>query len=147
MRCLPSVVLLSRSKTPTTYSDRLVLQMLVGNDRLTRALLFKQSVEEQGRNLDLASYGSLIQYYSRRDQLGTALLFLKECLQQHDAPPSEAYLTNVRLLCKRNSVTGLNSMIGDDPIEWLKYGEAHLKREVSKRGRRNINFAKNRLLA
>ncbi len=125
------------------------MQMLITNNRLPRALQFKQSVEEQGRQIDLASYGSLIQYYSRRDQLGSALMLLEECLQVHRAPPSEAFLSQLRTLCKQKGVdhdVGLDGMIGDDPIEWLKHGEKYLKREMSKKGRRDILYAKNRLL-
>jgi len=136
--------------TPRAYSDRLVLQMLVANNRLPRALKFKQSVEEQGRNIDIASYGSLIQYYSRHNQLGSAVLLLKECIQTHGAPPSEAFLSQLRTLCKQNNVDnviGLQGMIGKDPVDWLKHGERYLKRESSKKGRRHVQFAQNRILA
>ena len=59
---------------PTPYSDRLVLQMLVKNNRISRALTFKDKVERQGRHLDLASYGSLIEHYGNHGQLGSALI-------------------------------------------------------------------------
>lgn len=137
---------------PTAYSDRHVFQMLVSNDRLSRALQFKQVVEEQGRELDLASYGTLVQYYSRRSQLGSALMILKECLQTHGAAPSESFLAQLRVLFRQQDVSegddrdSLNAMIGADPIEWLKHGERYLKREKSKKGRRNILYAQNRLL-
>jgi hypothetical protein len=123
--------------------------MLVANNRLSRALKFKQFIEDQGRNMDIASYGTLIQYYSRHHQLGSALLFLKECLDKHGSPPSEAFLSQLRILCKQNNmenIINLENLIGKDPIEWLKHGERHLKREMSKKGRRNIQFAQNRLL-
>ncbi|KAG7361652.1 PPR: pentatricopeptide repeat domain containing protein [Nitzschia inconspicua] len=137
--------------TPSTYSDRLVFQMLVSNDRLSRALQFKQDVEDEGRDMDLASYGSLVQYYSRRKQLGSALMVLKECLQTHKAPPSEYFLAQLRVLFKQQGMkegdkAALNSMIGQDPIEWLKHGERYLKREKSKKGRKDIQYAQNRLL-
>lgn len=139
-------------QTPSTYSDRLVFQMLVSNDRLSRALKFKENIEGSGRSLDLASYGTLIQYYSRRNQLGSALMTLKECLQTHGAPPSESFLAQLRVLFKKQSIgqtdkAALNEMIGEDPVEWLKHGERYLKREKSKKGRRDIQYAQNRLLA
>ena len=123
--------------------------MLVGNNRLSRALKFKQFIEEEGRNMDIANYGTLIQYYSKHHQLGSALLFLKECLSKHGSPPSENFLSQLRILCRQNDIensVNLDQMIGKDPIEWLKHGERHLKREMSKKGRRNIQFAQNRLL-
>jgi hypothetical protein len=135
--------------SPSAYSDRIVLQMLVSNDRLSRALEFKQFVEAQGRQADLASYGSLVQYYSRHNQLGSALLMLKECIQTHGAPPSEFFLSDLRKLFKKQQVSHilrLEDMIGNDPIEWLKHGERYLKREKSKKGRRDVLYAQNRLL-
>jgi hypothetical protein len=138
--------------TPSAYSDRLVFQMLVSNNQVPRALKFKQSIEDQGRKLDLASFGTLIQYLSRRSQLGSSLLILRECLQTHDAPPSESFLAPLRILFKQQGVThadkvALEDMIGKDPIEWLKYGERYLKREYSKKGRRDVHYAQNRLLS
>mmetsp|Transcript_23202 Transcript_23202/g.64308 ORF Transcript_23202/g.64308 Transcript_23202/m.64308 type:complete len:1152 (-) Transcript_23202:1762-5217(-) len=135
--------------SPSPYSDRLLLQMLVANKRLTRALELKEQIEEAGRNLDLASYGSLVQFYSRHQQLGSALLILKECIAKHSTAPSEAYISDLRLLCKRKDVedvVDLIGMIGKDPKEWLRHGEKHLKREKSKKGRRNVQHAQNRLL-
>mmetsp|Transcript_1596 Transcript_1596/g.1763 ORF Transcript_1596/g.1763 Transcript_1596/m.1763 type:complete len:1121 (+) Transcript_1596:109-3471(+) len=136
--------------TPSTYSDRLVLQMLVANKRLTRALEFKENIEKEGRYLDIASYGSLIQCYSRHDQIGSAVLFLKECSAKHGAVPSEAYLSKLRSLCRKKQVeiaVDLIDILGNDPNEWLRHGQKNLKREYSKKGRRNINIAKNRLLS
>jgi len=135
--------------TPSAYSDRLLLQMLVANKRLTRALEFKEKIEEEGRNLDIASYGSLIQFYSRHQQLGSALLILKECMTTHGATPSEAYISDLRSLCKHKQVedpVGLIGMVGKDPNEWMKHGQKNLKRESSKKGRRNVQQAQNRLL-
>jgi hypothetical protein len=82
--------------------------------------------------------------------MGSALLLLKECLSKHGAPPSEAFLSNLRRLCKQSNIddiVGLQQMIGDDPIEWLKHGERYLKREVSKKGRKNVKLAQNRLVS
>jgi hypothetical protein len=123
--------------------------MLVANKRLPRALEFKEKIEEEGRHLDIASYGSLIQFYSRHQQLGSALLLLKECLTTHGATPSEAYISDLRSLCKRKQVddiVGLVGMVGKDPNEWLKHGQKNLRREYSKKGRRNVQQAQNRLL-
>ncbi len=123
--------------------------MLVANKRLTRALEFKEKVEGEGRNLDIASYGSLVQYYSRHQQLGSALLMLKECIATHGATPGEAYLKDLRSLCKRKQVddiVGLVGLVGNDPNEWLQHGQKYLKRESTKKGRRNVQQAQNRLL-
>ena len=123
--------------------------MLVANKRLTRALEFKEKIEGEGRHLDIASYGSLIQFYSRHHQLGSALLMLKECMATHGTAPSESYISALRSLCKRNQVdeiVDLIGMVGKDPNEWLQHGQKNLKREKSKKGRRNIQQAQNRLL-
>lgn len=123
--------------------------MLVANKRLTRALKLKEKIEEEGRNLDIASYGSMIQFYSRHEQLGSAILILKECIAKHGTAPSQAYVSDLRTLCKRKEVedaVGLVDMIGKDPTEWIRHGEKNLKREKSKKGRRNIQLAQNRLL-
>ncbi|CAJ1918237.1 unnamed protein product [Cylindrotheca closterium] len=135
---------------PTAYSDRLMLQMLVDNNRLTRALAKKQSIEDDGRTIDIPSYGSFIEYYARRKQLGSAMLFLKECIRKHGAAPSQKYLSNLRTLARQLDLEEdlmLNDMIGKDPIEWLKHGERHLKREMTKKGRRNVVLTYNRALA
>jgi hypothetical protein len=134
---------------PTGYSDRLVLQMFVDNNRLPRALAFKEKVEDRGGALDIASYGSLVEYYGRRDQLGSALMVLKECIDRHDASPSEKYLTKVRVLCRQQGLeehVHLKELIGEDPIEWLRHGERYLKRERTKKGRRNVLMAYNSAL-
>lgn len=134
---------------PTAYSDRLVLQMLLKNNRLSRALAFKQKVEASGRSLDIKAYGSLVEYCSRRQQLGSAMLLLRECLSVHGAPPEESTLSNFRLLCRQAGLVedvALDSMIGQDPVEWLRHGEAELKREMSKRGRRDVQMARNSLV-
>jgi hypothetical protein len=135
---------------PTGYSDRLVLQMLVDNNRITRALKLKQNIEEEGRAIDIPSYGSMIEYYSRHGQLGSSLLFLKECIRQHGAAPSEKYVTRLRVLSRQQRLEKklmVTEMIGEDPIRWLKHGEKYLKREMSKKGRRNVKVAYNRALA
>jgi hypothetical protein len=140
----------AHKRMPTAYSDRLVLQMLVASNRPSRALKFKQDVETAGRTLDIASYGSLVQYYSRHNQLGPSLMLLRECLSVHGAPPSEFYLSQLRVLCRQNDAEDevqLQRMIGEEPIAWLKHGERFLKREKSKKGNRDIQRAYNRALA
>jgi hypothetical protein len=134
---------------PTEFSDRLVIQMLLKCSRFNRALAFKQTVERSGRSLDVKSYGSLLEFCSRRRQLGSAILLLKECLLIHGAPPSEASLTNLRLLCRQAGIEdeiGLESLIGKDPVEWLRHGERELKREYSKKGRRDVQLSRNMLV-
>jgi hypothetical protein len=123
--------------------------MFVDNNRLPRALAFKEKVEDRGGALDIASYGSLVEYYGRRDQLGSALMVLKECIDRHDASPSEKYLTKVRVLCRQQGLeehVHLKELIGEDPIEWLRHGERYLKRERTKKGRRNVLMAYNSAL-
>jgi hypothetical protein len=136
--------------TPTAYSDRLVLQMFLANKRLPRAFTFKNTIEESGRTMDLQSYGSLIDYCARRRQTGSAMLLLEECLAKHDGShPGNAHLAQLRIVHRQApdlNDKDLEAMIGPDPIQWLKHGEAHLKREVSKTGRRNVRLAQNALL-
>ena len=77
------------------------------------------------------------------------MLMLKECLSVHGSPPSEASLSDLRLLCRQAGIEdeiGLESMIGKDPIEWLRQGERELKREYSKKGRRNVQLARNAMV-
>ncbi len=78
--------------------------MLVRNNRLSRALAFKQKVEEDGRHLDVISYGTLIEHYGNHGKLGSAMLVLKECLQVHGAPPGSKSLAKLRLLCRQNDM-------------------------------------------
>lgn len=126
---------------PNEYSDRLTLQMYTRNGRLRQALEFKQGVEGRGRNLDIQSYGSLIDFCARHNQPGSSFLFLKECIAVHGAPPSEASLSRLRQLCRKRDVVEhafLKELIGEDPIQWLKHGEAHLRRDISKKDRRDV---------
>jgi hypothetical protein len=134
---------------PTGYSDRLVLQMYLKNNRLHRAFAFKQAVEEAGRTLDIQSYGSLIDFCGRHKQLGSGILLLKECTSIHKGRPGEASLSKIRLLCRQAGLVedaGLTALMGEDPAEWLRHGEAKLKREHSKRGRRDVQLPRNVLL-
>ena len=138
-----------KNKNPTPYSDRLVLQMMVKNKRISRALAFKDKVENQGRTIDLASYGSLIEHYANRNQLGSSLMMLKECTATHGSPPGERSLSKIRLICRKKGITkevGLEQMIGKDPLEWLRHGEEFKKRESSYKGRRQVTLPGNRIL-
>eukprot|EP00977_Amphora_coffeiformis_P007371 scaffold1595_cov171-Amphora_coffeaeformis.AAC.12 len=135
---------------PTAYSDRLVLQMFLQNKRFSRALQFKEKVERDGRTIDLQSYGSLIEHCARRGQVGSSMLLLHECLDKHGgAHPGNAHLAQLRIAYRKSpdlDEKDLEALIGPDPIRWLKHGERHLKREMSKKGRRNVQFAENVLL-
>lgn len=134
---------------PNDYSNRLILQMLVRSRRFHRAMSFKSQIEEGGGHLDLHSYGSLVEYCSKHDQVGSAHLLLKECIQIHGAPPNEASLKHLRTLCRRDGLEDafwLNDLIGKDPTNWLRHGERHYKREMSRKGRLMVNYARNRLL-
>jgi hypothetical protein len=135
--------------TPNGYSDRLVVQMFLKHNRFPRALAFKAKVEEASRSLDIPSYGSLVDYCARHNQLGSALILLKECIDLHGSPPPEASLSQLRIICRRHDLVDelrLNKLIGKDPTEWLRHGEAHLKREMSKRGRRDVRLPRNLLV-
>ena len=135
---------------PTEYSDRLVFQMLVESHTISRALDFKRRIESEKRTLDLASYGTLIDYYGSHKQLGSSICLLKECVVVHGTPPSQKYLSSTRLLAQQlemHDELGLNELLGKDPIAWLKHGERHLKREKSYKGRRDVKWVYNRLLS
>ena len=124
--------------------------MFVDNNRIQRALNFKGTIEREKRTLDLPSYGTIIDYYAKHHQLGSAMILLKECLAIHGSPPSEKYLSSTRVLARQLDMEHklrLNELIGKDPTEWLKYGERFLKRERSKKGRRNVQLAYNRILS
>lgn len=136
-------------QTPTTHSDRLLLEMLVKKKRLSRAFSLKQNIEKEGRFLDLLSYGSLVEHFGNQQQLGSALLLIKECMEVHGVSPGEKSLKNVRLVCRQNNLTelvGLENMVGEDPLEWMRRGE-ELKRVQNKRARSaDMQFGLNRML-
>lgn len=133
-----------QGSTPNDYSNRLVLQMFLANNRVSRALAFKDSLVEDGTKVDIPSYGSLVDYCGRHGQLGSALLLLKECLAAHGSPPGQASLEHVRRLCRQAGVEDkITALAGPDPIEWLREGESRRKRETSKRGRRDVMLARN----
>mmetsp|Transcript_20024 Transcript_20024/g.43386 ORF Transcript_20024/g.43386 Transcript_20024/m.43386 type:complete len:1495 (+) Transcript_20024:183-4667(+) len=135
--------------TPTTHSDRLLLEMLVKKKRIARAFKLKQDIEKDGRSLDLLCYGSLVDHFGRHQQLGSALLLIKECISVHGSPPGEKSLRNIRLMCRQNGLTdkvGLEKMAGKDPLEWMRRGE-ELKRVQNKRGKSSaLQYGMNRML-
>jgi len=124
--------------------------MLVDRKDVSRALDFKENnVEARGRKLDLLSYGSLIEHYGNKEQIGSAIMALKECVKIHGSPPGERCVSKLRLLCRQREITkevGLVELIGEDPLEWLREGEGQLKREHSKKGKSNLLVTKNKFL-
>ena len=151
--CLTQLV---GAQVPNAYSNRLILQMLIKNNRLSRALQLKTKMEETTSNdgvvsvVDALTYGSFVDYYSRHGRLGSALLMLNECVVRHGAPPNEKSLSRLRQLCRRHNdhaaTERLTALAGNDPLAWLQEGEGRLKRERSKKGNRDILRAKNRAL-
>ena len=135
--------------TPTTHSDRLLLQMLVQKRRIARAFKLKQDIERDGRSLDILSYGTLIEYYGKHKQLGSALMLIKECIDKHGTAPGEKSLKNIRLICRQNNLieqVGLEKLVGEDPLEWMRRGE-ELKRVQNKRAKSaGLLFGMNRML-
>lgn len=132
--------------TPSTHSDRLVLEMLVKKKRLPRAFKLKQDIENQGRNLDLLSYGTLVEHYGKRGELGSALMLIQECVDIHGSPPGEKSLKSVRDMCQKRNLTKqvrLEQMVGKDPLEWVKRGEPLSK---GKRRGSNLMYGMNRLV-
>ena len=123
--------------------------MLIDANRISRALEFKSKVEAAGRNIDLLAYGSLIEYYGNHGEIGDAIITLKECVSIHKTHPGEKSLKQLRLQCRKQGLeeeTNLLKLAGDDPMSWLREGESRLKREYSKKGRRQVDLARNRLL-
>ena len=126
--------------------------MLVKHKRIPRAFKLKESVEKQGRHLDILSYGSLIEHFGNHEQVGSALFLLKECMAVHGSAPGEKSVKSLRIVCRRDGLTekvGLEGMIGKDPLEWLRHGERRLKRDFkgSKSDKRDVQYGANRALA
>jgi hypothetical protein len=89
--------------------------MLLKKKRIARAVQLKQDIEKDGRSLDLLSYGSLIEHFGKTDELGSALLLIKECIDTHGVPPGEKCLKNIRLVCRQEGPTervGLDMYVG-----------------------------------
>jgi hypothetical protein len=123
--------------------------MLVASHKITRSLEFKDKVEKKGRQLDLLSYGSLIEYFGNNSHLGSAISLLKECKAIHGSPPGEKSLKQIRIKCRQQGLVeefGLEELIGKDPLQWIKRGENELKREHSKKGRRNVQLLADKLV-
>lgn len=136
-------------KDPPAITDRHIFQMLINGNRIAHALDFKEKVETKGKNLDLLSYGSLIQYLGNNSQIGSAIAMLKECKKIHGSPPGEHCLKQIRIKCRQQGLEDkleLEQLIGKDPLHWIKKGENELKREYSKKGRRQVQHAANKLL-
>ena len=81
--------------------------------------------------------------------MGSALLLVKECIDTHGVAPGEKSLKNIRLMCRKENLTnqvGLEKMIGEDPLEWMRRGE-ELKRVQNKRGKSSsLQYGMNRML-
>lgn len=110
--------------------------MLVQKKRISRAFKLKQDIEKDGRSLDLLAYGALVEHFGKQNQLGSALLLIKECMSVHGSPPGEKALKSIRLVCRQRGLTKqveLEKMVGKDPLEWLREGK-ELKRVKNKRG-------------
>ena len=126
-----------------------MIDMLVKKKRIARAFKLKQDIENDGRSLDLLSYGTLVEYFGNTSQLGSALLLVKECISTHGSPPGEKSLKAIRLMCRQQSLTdkiGLENMVGKDPLEWMRRGE-EVKRVQNKRGKSSdLHYGMNRLL-
>ena len=137
------------SLTPTTHSDRLLIEMLVKKRRIGRAFKLKEDIENDGRSLDLLSYGTLVEHFGNQRQLGSALMLIKECIEVHGVPPGEKALKNIRLICRQNGLTervGLEKMVGKDPLEWMRRGQ-ELQRVQNKRARSaDMQYGLNRML-
>jgi len=135
---------------PDHKADRQLIQLLLKHKRISKVLELKDSIEKQGRKLDLLSYGSLMEFYSKQNNLGSALLVLNECLEKHGGhKPGEHYLKQIRILCRHNDCeekVELEKLIGSDPFSWVKDGESKYKREYSKRGKRSVNEARNKFI-
>ena len=58
-------------------------------------------------------------------------------------------LSRLRLISRKHGVhevAEILKLIGRDPLQWLKEGEHSLKREYTKKGRRQVNLATDKLL-
>lgn len=124
--------------------------MLIKNHRISRALELKQQIEEEeGGTIDTITYGSFVEYYSRRKEVGSALMMLQECVVKHNSPPNEKSLARLRLLCRQLDIVdevGLTELAGPDSLEWLRFGEAYLRRDMTKRGNRDVQAGMSRIL-
>ena len=120
--------------------------MLIETRDISGALQFRDEVESRGKPLDLLSYGSLIEYYGNHSQVGSAISTIKECISVHGSIPGEKALKKLRVVCRQEELEeelGLEELIGKNPTKWFREGGSELKREYSKKGRRNILVTQN----
>ena len=104
--------------------------MLIKTKDITGALKFKDKIESRGKTLDLLSCGSLVEYYSNNRQVGSAINTIKECISIHNLLAGKNALS--RVVCRQEEIEdelGLKELIGKDPTQWLREGEAKLRRE------------------
>lgn len=137
-----------KQQSPTTHSDRLLLDMFVKKKRIDRALKLKSKIEDEGRTLDLLSYGVLVEYFGKQQQLGSAFLLIKECKNIHGSPPGDKSLRQVRELCRKHRLekrVGLEELIGKDHLEWLRKGK-QMQKSRKRKGNSQVLYAKNRML-
>lgn len=123
------------------------MDMLIKKKRVDRAFKLKNQIEEEGRTLDLLSYGNLIDYFARQQQIGSAVMLIKECKNVHGSPPGEKALKYVREVCRKHGLENklrLNELIGNDPLEWLHKGK-QLRKSRERKGNSQIMYARNRL--
>lgn len=124
------------------------MDMLIKKKRTTRVFQLKSKIEDEGRTLDLLSYGNLVEHFASQEHLGSALMLIKECKLIHGTPPGEKSLKQVREICRKHGLekkVGLEELIGRDPLVWLRKGKEHQKSRKRK-GNSDVVFAMNRLL-
>lgn len=106
--------------------------MLIKTKDITGALKFKDKIESRGKTLDLLSCGSLVEYYSNNRQVGSAINTIKECISIHNLLAGKNAFSKLRVVCRQEEIEdelGLKELIGKDPTQWLREGEAKLRRE------------------
>ena len=139
----------SSLKSPTTHSDRLLFEMLVKKKRLERAFKLKQDIESRGRTLDLLSYGTLTEHYGNHNQLGSALMVIRECIDKHGLPPGEKALKKVRIMCRKageEEQRRLEELVGKDPLEWKHQGETLKYSRKKRQFSSSVQYGMNRFL-
>lgn len=123
------------------------MDMLIKKKRIDRAFNLKTKIENEGRTLDLLSYGNLVDHFAKQHSLGSALMLIKECKSIHGSPPGEKSLKHVREICRKHGLekkVGLNELIGSDPLEWLHKGRV-LQKSRKRTRNSEIMYARNRM--